>query len=168
EAAFERARRVMPGGVCSPVRAFKGVGGTPRFFQRAQGARMWDIDGNEYIDLVGSWGPMIAGHAHPVVVEALKKVAESGTSFGAPSKLESELAELISRLMPNLEMVRFVNSGTEASMSAIRLARAATGRNKIIKFSGCYHGHVDSLLVAAGSGAATLGSPNSPGVPKAV
>jgi len=158
----------MPGGVSSPVRAFKQVGGTPRFIARAQGARMWDVDGNSYIDLVGSWGPMIAGHAHPAVTAALHQALEKGTSYGAPSPLETELAEAVRAAMPNLEMVRFVSSGTEAAMSTVRLARAATGRSKLIKFMGCYHGHVDALLVAAGSGAATLGTPNSPGVPAAV
>ena len=168
EAAFERARRVMPGGVSSPVRAFRQVGGNPRFIASARGARMTDVDGNTYIDLVGSWGPMIAGHAHPEVVEAVQAAMSRGSSYGAPSELEAELAEVIIRAMPAMEMVRFVSSGTEAAMSVLRLARAATGRNKVIKFQGCYHGHVDSLLVAAGSGAATLGTPNSPGVPAAV
>jgi glutamate-1-semialdehyde 2,1-aminomutase len=168
KAAFEAASKVMPGGVSSPVRAFKAVGGTPRFMARAEGASLWDVDGNEYIDLVGTWGPAIAGHAHPRVVEKLQQVVSQGTSFGTPSELETVLAEAIIKAMPNLEMVRFVNSGTEAAMSTVRLARAVTGRNKVIKFEGCYHGHVDALLVAAGSGAATLGSPNSPGVPAAV
>jgi glutamate-1-semialdehyde 2,1-aminomutase len=167
-AAFERASRVMPGGVSSPVRAFRAVGGTPRFIRRAQGCYLWDEDGTRFIDLVGSWGPMILGHAHPEVIAAIHRRVDDGTSFGAPTTLEAELAEEIIAAMPRLEMVRFVNSGTEAAMSAIRLARAATGRSKLIKFKGNYHGHVDSLLVAAGSGAATFGTPSSPGVPAAV
>lgn len=167
-AAFERARRFMPGGVSSPVRAFKSLGGSPRFIARAKGPYMWDEDGNRLVDLIGSWGPMIAGHAHPAVTAALREAIERGTSFGAPSTLESDLAEEILQAMPNLEMLRFVSSGTEATMSAIRLARAATGREKLVKFIGCYHGHADPLLVAAGSGAATLGTPSSPGVPAAV
>ncbi len=165
---FEEARRYLPGGVDSPVRAFKAVGGTPPFIKRGQGAKLYDEDGNEYIDYVASWGPLILGHAHPRVVRDIKKAAENGSSFGAPTKLETALAELICDAMPSMEMVRFVNSGTEATMSAIRLARAFTGRNKIIKFAGCYHGHSDGLLARAGSGMATLGIPSSPGVPAAV
>ncbi len=162
---FERARQVIPGGVNSPVRAFRGVGGTPRFIERGAGACIWDADGNGYIDYVLSWGPLALGHAHPRVIEALQEAAARGTSYGAPTRLEIELAELVISLVPSLEMIRFVNSGTEATMSALRLARAFTGRNKIIKFTGCYHGHADLLLVQAGSGVATLGLPDSPGVP---
>jgi glutamate-1-semialdehyde 2,1-aminomutase len=165
EALFERARQVIPGGVNSPVRAFRGVGGTPRFIERGSGACVWDADGNRYIDYVLSWGPLALGHAHPLVVEALRDAAGRGTSYGAPTGLEIELAELVVSLVPSIEMIRFVNSGTEATMSALRLARAYTGRNKIVKFTGCYHGHVDMLLVQAGSGVATLGLPDSPGVP---
>jgi len=168
ERLFARARDLMPGGVNSPVRSFRGVGGTPLFIARGAGARLWDVDGNEYIDYVGSWGPLILGHSHPDVVAAVKRAAEDGTSFGAPSPLEVDLAELVVELVPGVEMVRMVNSGTEATMSALRLARAHTGRNKIVKFIGCYHGHADSLLVKAGSGAATLGIPDSPGVPGSV
>lgn len=164
---FLKAQHYMPGGVNSPVRAFNGVGGEPVFFARAKGAYLFDVDGNRYIDYIGSWGPMILGHAHPSVIDAVQKTAEQGLSFGAPSPLEVELAALVCELMPNVEKVRFVNSGTEATMTAIRLARAATGRNKIIKFAGCYHGHSDALLVNAGSGALTLGVPSSPGVPVA-
>jgi glutamate-1-semialdehyde 2,1-aminomutase len=164
DALFERARLLIPGGVNSPVRAFRSVGRNPLFVTRASGARIWDADGNEYIDFVGSWGPMIAGHAHPRVLEALRRAAESGTSFGAPTELEVRMAELICRLVPSVEMVRMVNSGTEATMSAVRLARAFTRREKIIKFEGCYHGHGDAFLIRAGSGAATLGVPDSPGV----
>jgi glutamate-1-semialdehyde 2,1-aminomutase len=164
EALFERARRRMPGGVNSPVRAFKAVGGTPRFIARAQGARVFDEDGNAYVDYVGSWGPMLLGHGHPAVVEAIQKQAAIGTSFGAPTRLEVEMAETLARLVPSLEKVRMVNSGTEATMSAIRLARGATRRPKIVKFEGCYHGHGDSFLIKAGSGAATFGTPDSPGV----
>jgi glutamate-1-semialdehyde 2,1-aminomutase len=163
-ALFRQAQRVMPGGVSSPVRAFRGVGGTPRFMVRGEGARIIDADGNEYIDYVLSWGALVLGHAHPDVVEAVSAQAARGTSFGAPTELETELAELITRAMPAVEMVRFVSSGTEATMSALRLARAATGRSAIVKFAGCYHGHADPLLVAAGSGVATLGLPDSPGV----
>jgi glutamate-1-semialdehyde 2,1-aminomutase len=163
-ALFSQAQQVMPGGVSSPVRAFRGVGGTPRFIARGQGARIVDADGNEYIDYVLSWGALALGHADPEVVEAIAAQAARGTSFGAPTQLETELAELITRAMPAVEMVRFVSSGTEATMSALRLARAATGRTVIVKFAGCYHGHADSLLVAAGSGVATLGLPDSPGV----
>lgn len=165
---FERARRWIPGGVNSPVRAFKSVGRNPLFISRASSSKVWDVDGNEYIDYVGSWGPMILGHAHPKVLEAIRDAAQHGTSFGASSELEVKMAELICRLMPSVEMVRMVNSGTEATMSAIRLARAYTGREKVIKFEGCYHGHGDSFLIKAGSGAATLGIPDSPGIPLAV
>ncbi len=162
--AFARAKELMPGGVNSPARAFGGVGGEPIFFDRAEGAHLFDLDGNRYIDFVGSWGPMILGHAHPDVVGALQTAIRRGTSFGAPTLAENELAELIREAMPSIEKVRLVNSGTEATMSAIRLARGYTGRPMIVKFAGNYHGHVDSLLVAAGSSAATLGAPNSPGV----
>jgi glutamate-1-semialdehyde 2,1-aminomutase len=158
------AERVIPGGVSSPVRAFRAVGGTPRFIARGEGPYLFDVDGNRYVDYVLSWGPLILGHAHPAVVEALQRQAARGTSFGAPTEAETELAELIAAAMPAVELVRFVNSGTEATMSAIRLARAATGRAKIVKFAGCYHGHADALLVQAGSGVATLGLPDSPGV----
>jgi glutamate-1-semialdehyde 2,1-aminomutase len=164
EAAFARAQRLMPGGVNSPARAFGGVGGEPIFFERGDGAYLYDIDGNRYIDYIGSWGPMILGHNHPEVLAAVQAAAARGTSFGAPTEAESELAELIIEAVPSVEMVRLVNSGTEATMSAIRLARGFTGRDVIVKFAGNYHGHVDSLLVAAGSAAATLGVPNSPGV----
>lgn len=163
-ALFARAQRLMPGGVSSPVRAFLGVGGTPRFIARASGAMITDADGNEYIDHVLSWGALPLGHAHPAVVEAIIHQAARGTSYGAPTELESELAELIQQRMPSLEMLRFVSSGTEAVMSAIRLARAATGRSLVLKFDGCYHGHSDTMLVVAGSGVATLGLANSPGV----
>ncbi|HEY6804078.1 MAG TPA: glutamate-1-semialdehyde 2,1-aminomutase [Pyrinomonadaceae bacterium] len=162
---FAKALELIPGGVNSPVRAFKGVGGTPRFIKSASGATMTDVDGNTYIDYVGSWGPMILGHADPEIVESLKDAASRSTSFGAPNELEVELAEEIIDAVPSIEMVRMVNSGTEATMSAIRLARGVTGRTKLIKFEGCYHGHGDSLLVKAGSGVATLGLPDSPGVP---
>jgi glutamate-1-semialdehyde 2,1-aminomutase len=165
EELFAVAQQVIPGGVNSPVRAFRGVGGTPRFMERGQGAYVWDEDGNCYIDYVLSWGPLALGHAHPAVVTALRGAALHGTSFGAPTRLETELAQLVVELVPAVEMIRFVNSGTEATMSALRLARAFTGRPKIVKFSGCYHGHADMLLVQAGSGAATLGLPDSPGVP---
>jgi glutamate-1-semialdehyde 2,1-aminomutase len=165
EQLFERARRIIPGGVNSPVRAFRAVGGTPRFVQRAQGAYFWDADGRRHIDYIGSWGPMILGHGHPAVVEAVQKAVMDGFSFGAPTEREIELAEAIAAAVPGLEMVRLVSSGTEAAMSAIRLARGATGRNKIIKFEGCYHGHADALLVKAGSGLATFGNPTSAGVP---
>ncbi|NLL12437.1 MAG: glutamate-1-semialdehyde 2,1-aminomutase [Fibrobacter sp.] len=168
EAAFEKARKIIPGGVNSPVRAFKGVGGIPVYFSKANGAFLTDIDGNTYIDFVGSWGPMILGHAFPSVIEQIVKAAQSGTSFGAPTEAETELAELIISMIPSIEMVRLVSSGTEATMSAIRLARGYTGRDLIVKFEGCYHGHGDSFLIAAGSGAATLGVPNSPGVPESV
>jgi glutamate-1-semialdehyde 2,1-aminomutase len=165
-AAFARACQAIPGGVNSPARAFGGVGGAPIFIDRGEGAYLIDIDGNRYLDYVGSWGPLILGHCHPRVVEAVNRAMSRGASFGAPTEAETELAELIGQLMPSLEMVRLVSSGTEASMSAIRLARGFTGRDVIVKFAGCYHGHVDSLLVAAGSSATTLGVPNSPGVPK--
>lgn len=166
KAAFERACRVMPGGVNSPARAFGGVGGQPIFIARGEGPYLHDIDGNRYLDYIGSWGPLILGHAHPRVVAAVNEAMARGASFGAPTEAESELAELIRQLMPTMEMVRMVSSGTEAAMSAIRLARGFTGRHVIVKFAGCYHGHVDSLLVSAGSSATTLGVPNSPGVPK--
>lgn len=165
EALFTTAQRLMPGGVNSPVRAFNGVGGTPLFIQCAKDAYLFDVDGNKYIDYMGSWGPMILGHNHPAVIQAVKHAIENGLSFGAPTRQEIKLAELITRLMPSIEMIRMVNSGTEATMSAIRLARGITGRDKIIKFEGCYHGHADYLLVKAGSGALTLGHPTSPGVP---
>lgn len=161
---FEAAKQLIPGGVNSPVRAFRGVGGTPLFIQRGEGPYLFDADGNRYLDYVLSWGPLILGHAHPAVVQAVQEQAERGTSFGAPTELETELAGLVTEAMPSVEMVRFVSSGTEATMSALRLARAYTGKNKIIKFEGCYHGHADSLLVKAGSGVATLGLPDSPGV----
>lgn len=163
---YERAQNLMPGGVSSPVRAFRAVGGQPLFIERGQGPYLYDVDGNRYIDYVLSWGPLILGHAPERVVSALSRAAAHGTSFGAPSPTEVELAELVQRFMPNMEMIRFVNSGTEATMSALRLARAYTGRNKIIKFRGNYHGHGDMLLVQAGSGVATLGLPDSPGVPE--
>ena len=162
---FKKAKKLIPGGVNSPVRAFKSVGGEPLFIKKASGSKIYDADGNEYIDYVGSWGPMIVGHSNPKVVSALKKAIVNGTSYGAPTESEVQLAEMVIKAFPSIEMVRMVNSGTEATMSAIRLARAYTKRNKIIKFEGCYHGHVDSLLVKAGSGAATLGLPDSPGVP---
>jgi glutamate-1-semialdehyde 2,1-aminomutase len=164
---LQRAQSLLPGGVDSPVRAFRAVGGQPIFIQSGSGPYLFDVDGNRYIDYVLSWGPLILGHAHPDVVAAVKQAAEKGTSYGAPSPLEVELAGLIQEFMPNIEMMRFVNSGTEATMSALRLARAFTGRSKIIKFEGCYHGHADMLLVQAGSGVATLGLPDSPGVPTA-
>jgi glutamate-1-semialdehyde 2,1-aminomutase len=167
EESFARAQKVIPGGVNSPVRAFRGVGGAPRFIARGEGSRVYDVDGNAYIDYVCSWGPLILGHRPPCVIEALREALEGGTSFGAPTEREIELAELISRLMPSMEMVRLVNSGTEATMSALRLARGFTGRDLIVKFEGCYHGHVDSLLVKAGSGLATLGIADSAGVPRA-
>ncbi|HTE18774.1 MAG TPA: glutamate-1-semialdehyde 2,1-aminomutase [Armatimonadota bacterium] len=162
---FDRAVRVTPGGVNSPVRAFKSVGGNPLFIQRASGCRLEDVDGNEYIDYVGSWGPMILGHAHPKVLEAVHAAVDRGTSYGAPTELEVRLAEKIVAAVPSVEVVRLVNSGTEAVMSALRLARGFTGREKILKFDGCYHGHSDGLLAKAGSGLATLGIPDSPGVP---
>jgi len=163
---FERAKALMPGGVNSPVRAFKAVGGSPLFITKGGGSRIYDADGNEFIDYVGSWGPLILGHCHPEVMEALKKVLETGTSFGAPTERETELAQLICEAFPSIEQVRLTNSGTESTMSALRLARGFTGRSMILKFEGCYHGHGDSLLVKAGSGVATLGLPDSPGVPE--
>jgi len=165
---FERAQLSIPGGVNSPVRAFRGVGGEPVFFRRGQGPYLFDEDGRRYIDYVGSWGPMILGHAHPAVIAAVHEASANGLGFGAPTAVEVAMAEKLRQLMPSLDMVRMVNSGTEATMSAIRLARAYTGRDKIVKFEGCYHGHVDSLLVKAGSGALTLGEPTSPGVPAAL
>lgn len=165
-ALFSRAQQIIPGGVNSPVRAFKGVGGTPVFIQKAQGAYIYDTDNKQYIDYVGSWGPMILGHNHPTILNAVLKTAENGLSFGAPTPSEIDLAELVCELVPSIEMVRMVSSGTEATMTAIRLARGYTGRDKILKFEGCYHGHSDSLLVKAGSGALTLGQPSSPGVPE--
>ena len=165
---FQRAQLRIPGGVNSPVRAFQSVGGTPPFIQRGKGATVWDVDGNAYVDYVCSWGALIAGHAHPDVVRAVQQAAEKGLSFGAPTEAEVEMAELLGKLVPSLEHVRLVNSGTEATMTAIRLARGATGRAKIVKFEGCYHGHADALLVKAGSGALTLGQPSSAGVPAAV
>lgn len=162
---FEQARQVIPGGVNSPVRAFKSVGSTPLFIHKSAGSRIIDEDNNSFIDYVGSWGPMILGHCHPSVVEAVKKCMENGSSFGAPTELEITLAQMVIDAVPSIEMVRMVSSGTEATMSAIRLARGYTGRDKILKFSGCYHGHADALLVKAGSGAATFGVPDSPGVP---
>jgi glutamate-1-semialdehyde 2,1-aminomutase len=168
EEIFTAAQKLMPGGVSSPVRAFKSVGGQPIVFDRVKGAKIWDVDGNEYIDYVGSWGPAICGHAHPQVIAALHEALEKGTSFGAPCVLENVLAEMVIAAVPSVEMVRFVNSGTEACMGMLRLVRAYTGREKIIKFEGCYHGHADMFLVKAGSGVATLGLPDSPGVPKAV
>lgn len=168
KAAFERAKRVIPGGVNSPVRAFKSVGLTPVVMESGQGSRVTDIDGQTYIDYVLSWGPLIAGHAHPEVVEAIKRTAEKGTSFGAPTELETLMAELVCERVPSVDVVRMVNSGTEATMSALRLARGYTKRNKILKFEGSYHGHADSLLIKAGSGVATLGLPDSPGVPEGV
>ncbi len=161
---FQRATKVLPGGVNSPVRAFKSVGGEPIFFERAEGAYLFDADGNKYIDYVGSWGPMIVGFSHPQVIDAIRETAQKAVSFGASTELEIDLAEKVIDMVPSIEMVRMVNSGTEATMSAIRLARGYTGRHKIIKFSGCYHGHADSFLIQAGSGATTLGVPNSPGV----
>ena len=165
QSLFDASLRVIPGGVNSPVRAFKAVGGTPIFFAKASGSRFWDADGKSYLDYVGSWGPLILGHAHPEVVEAVRKAAELGLSYGAPTQAELELAELLQQRLPSLEMLRLVSSGTEATMTAIRLARGYTGRSKIIKFEGCYHGHADALLVKAGSGALTLGQPSSAGVP---
>jgi glutamate-1-semialdehyde 2,1-aminomutase len=165
EAAFAEAQKVLPGGVNSPVRAFRSVGGNPVFIEKAKGAYLWDLDGNRYIDYVGTWGPAILGHAHPQVIRKIQQTAENGTSFGAPTLMETEMAQLVIEMVPSIEKVRFVSSGTEAVMSAIRLARAYTGRTKIIKFEGCYHGHSDYLLVKAGSGAATHGVPDSAGVP---
>ncbi|MFY8082593.1 MAG: glutamate-1-semialdehyde 2,1-aminomutase [Rubrivivax sp.] len=168
EHLFARAQKVIPGGVNSPVRAFRAVGGTPRFIARAQGAYMWDAEGQRYLDYIGSWGPMILGHGHPAVLEAVHKAAADGFSFGAPTEREIELAEAIIALVPSVEQIRLVSSGTEAGMSALRLARGATGRSKIVKFEGCYHGHADALLVKAGSGLATFGFPTSAGVPAEV
>ena len=165
---FEEAKRYIPGGVNSPVRAFKAVGATPVFISKASGSRIWDVEGNEYIDYVSSWGPMILGHSHPAIVDAINKAAKKGTSYGIPTEMEIEMARVIVRAFPSIDLVRMVSSGTEAAMSAIRLARGYTGRDKIIKFEGCYHGHSDSLLVKAGSGVATLGIPGSPGVPKSL
>jgi glutamate-1-semialdehyde 2,1-aminomutase len=167
EELFRRAQDVIPGGVNSPVRAYRSVGGNPPFIARGQGSRIFDVDGNEYIDYVGSWGPLLLGHCHPEILAAIEGAMESGTSFGAPTEREIDLAEAIRQAVPSVEMVRLVNSGTEATMSAIRLARGFTGRDLIVKFEGCYHGHVDSLLVKAGSGVATLGIPDTQGVPKA-
>jgi glutamate-1-semialdehyde 2,1-aminomutase len=168
KALFERAQARIPGGVNSPVRAFRAVGGTPVFFERASGPYLWDVDGQRYVDYVGSWGPMLLGHGHPAVVEAVQEAASRALSFGAPTEAEVELAELLGREMPSLELVRLVSSGTEATMTALRLARGFTGRNLIVKFEGCYHGHADSLLVKAGSGALTFGNPSSAGVPAEV
>jgi glutamate-1-semialdehyde 2,1-aminomutase len=168
EQLFAEAQRYIPGGVNSPVRAFRGVGGTPIFFKRGEGAFLYDEDDHRYLDYVGSWGPMILGHAHPAVIRAVREAASRGLSFGAPTEIETVMAARIQELMPSMELVRMCNSGTEATMSAIRLARGFTGRNKIVKFEGCYHGHSDSLLVKAGSGALTLGAPTSPGVPTAL
>ena len=165
-ALFNQAKSLMPGGVNSPVRAFKNINGNPIFFEKAQGAYLYDADGNKYIDYIGSWGPMIMGHSHPEIVNAIKIQAELGTSYGAPTSLESDVASLIIENVPSIEKIRMVNSGTEATMSAIRLARGFTKRNKIIKFDGCYHGHVDSLLIKAGSGVSTFGLPDSPGIPE--
>src|SRR5215212_5721160 len=162
---FERAERVIPGGVNSPVRAFRAVGRTPLFISRANGCSITDSDGNTFTDYVGSWGPMILGHAHPAIIETIREAAELGTSYGAPTEIEIELAEEINRAFPSIERVRLVSSGTEATMSALRLARGFTGRDRVLKFEGCYHGHSDSLLVKAGSGLATFGSPDSAGVP---
>lgn len=162
---FLQASKHIPGGVNSPVRAFKSVGGSPIFFNRGSGARLWDEQGREYIDYVGSWGPMILGHSHPSVINAVKQQLEAGLGFGAPTVLETKMADLVCELVPSIDKVRMVSSGTEATMSAIRLARGYTGRDKLIKFEGCYHGHSDSLLVKAGSGALTIGVPTSPGVP---
>ncbi len=164
--AFERARRLIPGGVNSPARAFGAVGGEPLFIARGEGPYLYDVDGNRYLDYIGSWGPLILGHAHPRVVAAVEEAVRQGASFGAPTERESQLAELVVEAVPSIEMVRMVSSGTEAAMSAIRLARGFTGRDVVVKFAGCYHGHVDSLLVQAGSSATTLGVPNSPGIPK--
>ena len=163
--SFEEAQKYIPGGVNSPVRAFRAVGGNPLFIKRGKGSKIYDIDDNEYIDYVCSWGPLILGHAHPKVIEAIQKAAENGTSYGAPTELETELAKIIVNAVPSIDLVRMVSSGTEAAMSAIRLARGYTQRDKIIKIEGCYHGHADCLLVKAGSGAATFGVPDSGGVP---
>ncbi len=168
DSLFEQSQKHIPGGVNSPVRAFRSVGGTPRFFTKGEGPRVWDADGKSYLDYVGSWGPLILGHAHPDVVRAVQATAAKGLSFGAPTELELEMADLLVKLVPSMEKVRLVSSGTEATMSAIRLARGFTGRSKLIKFEGCYHGHADSLLVKAGSGALTFGQPSSAGVPPEV
>ena len=168
EALFERAKKVLPGGVNSPVRAYRSVGGTPPFLVRGEGSHVWDEDGNEYVDFVGSWGPLILGHSHPAVLEAVGQAMKHGLSFGAPTAIEVDVAELLVSMVPNIDMVRMVNSGTEAVMSALRVARGVTGRDKIIKFEGCYHGHSDAMLVKAGSGALTGGAPDSNGVPSAV
>ncbi|MBA3696877.1 MAG: glutamate-1-semialdehyde 2,1-aminomutase [Methylotenera sp.] len=165
---FDKSQQLIPGGVNSPVRAFRSVGGTPIFFKRGLGSKLWDVDGKQYIDYINSWGPMIVGHAHPEVIKAVQLVAENSLSFGAPTGLELEMAELINKLVPSMEQVRLVSSGTEATMSAIRVARGFTGRNKIVKFEGCYHGHADALLVKAGSGLLTFGEPSSAGVPAEV
>ncbi|MCF6092671.1 glutamate-1-semialdehyde 2,1-aminomutase [Microaerobacter geothermalis] len=164
--SFAEAKKYIPGGVNSPVRAFKSVGLNPVYMERGKGSKVYDVDGNEYIDYVGSWGPLILGHAHPRVISAIQEVAEKGTSFGAPTQLETDMAKLVTEIVPSVELIRMVNSGTEATMSALRLARGYTKRNKIMKFEGCYHGHADSLLIKAGSGVATLGLPDSPGVPE--
>jgi glutamate-1-semialdehyde 2,1-aminomutase len=168
QALFEKSQKLIPGGVNSPVRAFRSVGGTPVFFKKGLGSKLWDVDGKEYIDYINSWGPMIVGHAHPAVIKAVQEVAENSLSFGAPTGLELEMAELINKLVPSMEQVRLVSSGTEATMSAIRVARGFTGRSKILKFEGCYHGHADALLVKAGSGLLTFGEPSSAGVPAEV
>lgn len=165
---FEKSQRLIPGGVNSPVRAFRSVGGTPVFFKKGLGSKLWDVDGKEYIDYINSWGPMILGHAHPEVIAAVQEVAANSLSFGAPTGLELEMAEMINKLVPSMEQVRLVSSGTEATMSAIRVARGFTGRNKLVKFEGCYHGHADALLVKAGSGLLTFGEPDSAGVPAEV
>lgn len=165
---FKEARRIIPGGVNSPVRAFGSVGGVPRYIERGKGCRIWDVDGNEYIDYVGSWGPLILGHSHPAILKSIRETMSRGTSFGAPTEIETRLAEAIRAALPAVQMVRMVSSGTEATMSAIRLARGVTGRARVLKFDGCYHGHSDGLLVGAGSGVATLGIPGSPGVPEAM
>src|SRR6185312_3914628 len=163
---FERAQKAIPGGVNSPVRAWRGVGGTPAFMARGEGSHVFDADGNEYIDYVGSWGPLLLGHRHPAILAAIEEALTRGTSFGAPTEQEIDLAETIRAMVPSMELIRLVSSGTEATMSALRVARGFTGRDLTVKFEGCYHGHVDSLLVKAGSGVATLGLPDSPGVPK--
>jgi len=168
QSLFEKSQQLIPGGVNSPVRAFRSVGGTPIFFKKGLGSKLWDVDGKEYIDYINSWGPMILGHAHPQVIKAVQDVAENSLSFGAPTGLELEMAQLINKLMPSMEQVRLVSSGTEATMSAIRVARGFTGRSKILKFEGCYHGHADALLVKAGSGLLTFGEPSSAGVPAEV
>src|ERR1043165_3970594 len=165
EALFAEAQQYLPGGVDSPVRAFRGVGGTPRFIARGKGAYVWDVDDNRYVDYLASWGPLIAGHAHPGVVAAIQDAAPRGTSYGAPPEAKVELAKLVKQVFPSIELVRFVSSGTEATMTALRLARAFTGRDTILKFDGCYHGHAHGLLVKAGSGRLSLGAPDSPGVP---